>query len=588
MRMHIPPLLLRFITERRRTRRHDGRRTSAVAFGFKAQLLLPVVFCMCLRPGVSLSGELNPSRSFDISPAAFEHFVNAHLFELSGDLQRAVSEYEQAKSLQPDAAEIRITLAEAYLKIKRPESAKAELLEIEPKDARTYYMLGECYRTADQVDSALWAYTRVVELDSTDLDALWRLAEGWRIKGDTERVLFYLTKLASLQSLSVPIHLQLASQLFRAKEYDQAVSEYRRVLEISPGDGKALYGLGQSYEAKGDLESAIQSYSTLLQLEPPNQPLRDRLISLYYRTGRIDEAVNEAEKSTGLAPASQNAQKRLALLCLVQGDFDKAESLFVEYLKDYPGDAESHFHLGKIALSKQEMERAKVEFQTAVSLEDTVPDGWMNLAYVYLLQDSTGQAIRTYERGIEKSYGKAELLFRLGSLYAEQRQYDTALAILRSASDKSPHDPNILFALGSAYEQSGDFDRSVATFEMLLRIDPQHASALNYLGYMLADKGIRLNESLEMIRKALEREPENGAYLDSYGWVLYRLGRLEEAEMQLRRAVETMNTDPIVHEHLGDVLSAKGDAGKARQEWQEALRLDPDNQNLKKKLGISD
>jgi tetratricopeptide (TPR) repeat protein len=555
---------------------------------FPCLVLTLVVFCALLGAGVSTSAQLNQWSDQDISPSAFEHFVNGHLFELSGDLQRAVAEYEKAQSLQPDASEIRITLAEAYLRMKRPEPARTQLWQVQPRDARIYYMLGECYRASDQVDSALWAYGQAVELDSTNVDALWRLAEGWQIKRDVEKMLFYLRRLASLQSLSVPVHLQLASQLFWAKEYDQAISEYQRVLEIAPGEGKALLGLGQAYEARGDLDQAIHWYETLLELEPNNHPLREKLISLYYRTDRIDQAVKEAEKSPSVGPAGQNARKRLAILYLMQGELERAESLFVEYLKEDPGDAESYFHLGKIALSQQNLEKAKVEFQTAVSLEDTVPDGWMNLAYVYLLQDSTQQAIQTYEEGIEKSYGKAELLFRLGSLYAEQRQYDTALAVLRNASDRSPHDPNILFALGSAYEQSGDFDRAVATFERLLRIDPENASALNYLGYMLADKGIRLDESLGMIRKALEQEPDNGAYLDSYGWVLYRLGRLEEAEAQLKSAVEKMSPDPIVHEHLGDVYRAMGDSAKARQEWQEALKLDPDNRSLKEKLGISE
>jgi tetratricopeptide (TPR) repeat protein len=550
--------------------------------------LLSVAFCALLFAGTTTSAQLGQWSDRDMSPGAFEHFVNGHLFELSGDLQRAVAEYQKAKSLQPDAPEIRITLAEAYLRMKEWEPAKTELWLVEPKDTRIYTLLGDCYRASDQVDTALWAYGQAVELDSTNLDALWRLAEGWQIKRDPDKMLFYMRKLASLQSLSVPIHLQLAAQLFWAKEYDQAIAEYRRVLEISPGEGKAMFGLGQTYEAQGDLDQAIHWYEILLESEPGNHPLREKLISLYYRTDRIDQAVKEAEKSPSSGTAGHSSRKRLAILYLMQGDLERAESLFVECIKEDPGDAESHFHLGKIALSQENLEKAKVEFKAAVSWEDTVPDGWINLAYVYLQQDSTQQAIRTYEKGIEKSYGKAELLFRLGSLYVEERQYDTALAVLRNASDRRPHDPNILFALGSTYEQSGDFDRAVATFERLLRVDPENATALNYLGYMLADKGIRLDESLDMIRRALEQEPENGAYLDSYGWVLYRLGRLPEAETQLKRALESMDTDPIVHEHLGDVYHAMGDGAKARQEWQEALKLDPENRSLKKKLGTSE
>jgi tetratricopeptide (TPR) repeat protein len=156
--------------------------------------------------------------------------------------------------------------------------------------------------------------------------------------------------------------------------------------------------------------------------------------------------------------------------------------------------------------------------------------------------------------------------------------------MLRKASDRSPHDTRILFALGSAYERAGDFDRGVATLERLLRIDSTHSGTLNYLGYMLADKGIRLEESLEMIQKALTYEPENGAYLDSYGWVLYRLGELREAEIQIKRALEVTGDDPIIHEHLGDIYNASGETQKAIEAWEQALELDQDNEKLREKL----
>ncbi len=586
--MRIP--MSRFFSDRttKFDRRNPSRRqhSGLSASGFAGRLLFPFLFCALLHPGIIHSALRTGSAEGQIDPAAFEHFVNGDLYELSRDLDRAVREYERAKALQPEVTEIRIALAKAYLMMNRMEPAKAELLEIESKDAQGYFLLAESYRGLGQTDSAIWAYDQSLQQDSMYVNSMWRLAEGWQIKGDTEKVILYLKKIASLQTLSVRVHLQLAGQLFQATRYDEAISEYKRILQISPKETEALLGLGQSYEVQGDLDSAIESYRSLLELQPDNQRLRDQLIALYYKADRVDEAVKEAEKSSTFAPANQDVQKRLAILYLVQGDLHRAESLLVEYVKENPEDAEAHFHLGKIALSNEDLSKAELEFQTAVLLEDTVPDGWINLAYVYLRQDSTEKAIQTYERGIQKTNSKTELLLRLGSVYADQGQYDTALAILRRASDNRPHDSDILFALGSVYEQSGDFDRSVATFERLLRIDPDHATALNYLGYMLADKGIRLEESLEMIQRAVEHEPNNGAYLDSYGWVLYRLGRLKEAEAQLKKALEEMKIDPIIHEHLGDVYNAAGEIDKAKIEWKKSLELDPENQELKKKLGI--
>jgi tetratricopeptide (TPR) repeat protein len=94
---------------------------------------------------------------------------------------------------------------------------------------------------------------------------------------------------------------------------------------------------------------------------------------------------------------------------------------------------------------------------------------------------------------------------------------------------------------------------------------------LNYLGYMLADKGVRLNEALKLIRKAVDQEPMNGAYLDSLGWAYFKLGEYELAEENLRRAVERDQTDPTVHEHLGDLYEKTGRIRLAAAQWELSL-----------------
>jgi tetratricopeptide (TPR) repeat protein len=141
-----------------------------------------------------------------------------------------------------------------------------------------------------------------------------------------------------------------------------------------------------------------------------------------------------------------------------------------------------------------------------------------------------------------------------------------------------------LFQTGAEYEKMGNFDKAVEAFELLLTIDPDHDGALNFLGYMLADKGVRLNDALTMIQKAVKADPENGAYLDSYAWVLYKLGRYSEALAQIRKAIAKVPNDPVVFEHLGDIHAALGNTKEARDAWQKALAADPGNKGLQEKL----
>jgi Flp pilus assembly protein TadD len=119
---------------------------------------------------------------------------------------------------------------------------------------------------------------------------------------------------------------------------------------------------------------------------------------------------------------------------------------------------------------------------------------------------------------------------------------------------------------------------------LLLSIDSNNTQALNYLGYTLADKNVRLDESLQMIQKAVAADTANGAYLDSYAWVLYRMGRYDDALTQIKKALTLINDDATVLEHLGDIQMAMGNTNEARSAWQEALRVDPKNEKVKAKL----
>jgi tetratricopeptide (TPR) repeat protein len=124
------------------------------------------------------------------------------------------------------------------------------------------------------------------------------------------------------------------------------------------------------------------------------------------------------------------------------------------------------------------------------------------------------------------------------------------------------------------YERMKNYDAAEAEFKKVLEANPENTSALNYLGYMLADRNERLDEAEKMIAKAVDREPTNGAFLDSLGWVYFRQNKLADAERNLQRALEIgkMATDPTVHDHLGDVYFHEGKIREAIVQWQNSLK----------------
>ena len=134
------------------------------------------------------------------------------------------------------------------------------------------------------------------------------------------------------------------------------------------------------------------------------------------------------------------------------------------------------------------------------------------------------------------------------------------------------------------YEKQAKFDDAVREFRQVIAVDPRHAEAYNYVGYMYAERGQNLDEAVQLISKALEIEPENGYFIDSLGWAYYQQGRYPEALRELKRAAERAKDDPVIFDHLGDALAKNGLSEDAVAAWEKSLQLDPNSDGVKGKI----
>ena len=203
-----------------------------------------------------------------------------------------------------------------------------------------------------------------------------------------------------------------------------------------------------------------------------------------------------------------------------------------------------------MALEKADSVTAEAQFLQSLAVADTLPEPYLSLAF----------------------------------LYNRWGQRDSALALYDRALSRIPDHPDLLFGKGATLEQMGKFDASVEIFEHLIALHPDHAPALNYLGYMWADKDVRLKEALgaDRARRGASARQRGVSRLARLGAV--PPGQAFGSRAILRRALELINTDAVVFEHYGDVLADLGRLEEAREHWQRALSLDPDNTSLQDKL----
>jgi Flp pilus assembly protein TadD len=153
--------------------------------------------------------------------------------------------------------------------------------------------------------------------------------------------------------------------------------------------------------------------------------------------------------------------------------------------------------------------------------------------------------------------------------------HESAISAFEKSLEIRSGNPQAHYGLGVALDRVGRVEAAADQFREVAKLEPENAEALNYLGYMLAEKGIHLDEAVQVLERAVELHPENGYYLDSLGWAHFRKGSFERARGYLERAVRFAREDSVIFEHLGDALEKVGEHAKAREAWQKAAELDP-------------
>jgi tetratricopeptide (TPR) repeat protein len=308
--------------------------------------------------------------------------------------------------------------------------------------------------------------------------------------------------------------------------------------------------------------------------------------------GQRQQAAERFEHLIALAE-STDANRFLRLfkthLGLVYQDmrqFDKAVQLFRQVAEASEDDPDSKRRLIWALKDAGQIEEAARLTQT---LLDRYPQDKFVVTTGAQMLSLTGRI----EDGVEllkdnlNSESDFELLYlTVSQLYMDHKKYGDAEEVIKEGLTQRQESQAIQFQLGAIYERQEKVRDAEVAFKRILDVNPEHAGVLNYLGYMLADRGIRLQEALEYIARAIELDPYNGAYLDSLGWVYFKLNQLDLAETNLKRAAK-LTEDPTIYEHLGDLYIELGQYEKARQYYEQAESLASDEEHAKvvKKLG---
>jgi tetratricopeptide (TPR) repeat protein len=243
--------------------------------------------------------------------------------------------------------------------------------------------------------------------------------------------------------------------------------------------------------------------------------------------------------------------------------------------------------LGAAYVEKEALDQAISEFKRIPPESTLFADSRRNIFLLLKRQNKTGEGVRILEESVQAKPNDEDLYLLLAEVFEKENQSGKALATLRTGLEKIQNAEGIHFQIGALYDKMGEFDKMVAEMKEVLRINPNHADALNYLGYSYSDRGIQLEEALKLIQKAMELKPNMGYITDSLGWVYYKLGDYKRAVTELEKANQLTPDDSTITEHLADSYVKLSRIDKAIEFYEKALKLDPKSdqkERLQKKI----
>lgn len=516
---------------------------------------------------------------------AFDHFSKADLFEKSGDLEKAADEYRLALFYDPQSDELMRSLAGVLYDLQRYDEALDILPNIEYKTLDDIDMVADCYRLKGDEKNAVKYFKTASDMDTVSELADNYLAVYYAHKGDIKQAEKYLKKLIAESEDSRHWTLELASLYAENGNEKKAEDIYYKILAADSLDNRGWLGLAALRQQQNDTAAADSLYKVVVKNSWGDARLLSMISERFLELRDLQTAIDVTRRIVELYPQDYLFQRRYGLLLFTANEFAQADSVLKAISAFVDDDAVAYYYRARIAQHDADYPQAESLYIKSIAYDDTLVGSWVDLAFVRDTLYGETSSLATFDSAYTACPSDSlEALFYTAVFFGRQQKFSDAInyywRILAVQSD----DYEVQFNLAAAYERTGQYAKAEEFFKMLLDKEPDNAVVLNYLGYMYADQGIKLKQAKKLIEKALEIAPKNGAYLDSYAWVMYKLGRFDEALEYQIRALEATGDDAILLEHMGDIYYALNKITEAQYHWEKALHLNPDNESIKEKL----
>jgi tetratricopeptide (TPR) repeat protein len=559
----------------------------------------------------------------------------AELYAKTGRIRDAVLEAQDIIKRDPNNLEARKLLGRIYLRslgdmqsgngsenvLKLAIEQYEQIVKIEPDNVDDHLLLGRLYRLNNDFRKAETEFKAAIALQPDSEEAITTLALLYDDEGDNARATQVLTGIPDA-GRSAKLYSVLGYTYEQQKQYKEAISAYRKAIGLDRENLDAIRGLAQNLLNDGQVDAALEQYKIIADSNPEDAQTYLRIAEIYRKQGKYDQALENLKKAESMVPDSIEVPYNIAAVYQAQGRFDDAVQVLQDLLKKTE-KAEGNYNqneknnravflerLGTIYREQGNTQLASETFRKMTALGDeNAVRGYQQLIDTYREGKQWQQATAAAKEAVQKLPKDRGLRMVLDGQMADSGDADKALKDVHSLLEGKPEDREVYITLaqmntrlkrfgdaegaldkaeefstkpedkqyiyflrGSTFEREKKYDQAEEQFRKVLASDPQSAMTLNYLGYMLADRGVKLEEALTLIKKAVDLDPSNYAYLDSLGWAYFKLGKYDIAEENLVKAAQREGSDATVQDHLGDLYQKTGRLKLAAAHWERAVQ----------------
>lgn len=517
--------------------------------------------------------------SSDASCSYF-YFLWGKFAEAEEKYEEALEAYEKALVCDEKADYLNTKLAVLLINMGKKEQAIVQLEKMivaDPHNLENRTLLGNIYSSMGQLAKAKHVYEETLRVAPDDPHTLMMLGALHAREKDYAAAQNALEKLVSVDQTSYAGFAYLAKLYREMNFYEKALAAYEKALALN-WTPLLAYETADLYEYKKKYDGAIKIYQRLLEEDEANVKIRGRLSRLLLEEGKVEEALDELDELKNYTDDPFTVDFAIGRVLLDEKRYEEAIALFTDMLGNEDSRdtarsmlALSYYEAGQIDKAKEilsqvpssstDYERSVVMFVQILVEEEKIDE-----ATVFLQSLIADGNVR-----------RPSFYFLLAGLQKDRGDFRAGISVYEQAVKDFAGDHKIWFEYGLYLDQIGKTEEAIIKMQQVLVLNPDDPYALNYIGYSWADQGIRLDQALDYVIRAVEMKPEDGFVRDSLGWVYFKMGKNDLAVKELEQAVAMQPEDPTINEHLGDAYRQAGEAEKAVLSYENAVNYYTDD-----------